>query len=193
MPELVIIHPIKPKLLQQQIQITKSTRNKLAENLTKMTILTEHAAHSLYNDYSIPLKNSQSEETDLKSSLRYKDCFRSNRSNKASRTSRKIQKLQGNPDLDVIHTDISMNDCDELRDSIHLTRQRIKPRQLDSGRSCDYKLKESKVYLVQPYVNSKVLTSVKNEFTKEKLSHASLLPRESTLARNHHGTRAMAA
>ena len=162
-----------------------------------MTLLTQHTEHSLYIDYSIPLKNSLTEETDLKSSLQHKDCFRAN---KTSRTSRKIQKaspalrkLLSSHNIDVNNKDISINDCDELSDSIHLTRQRIKSRQLDSGCRYDCELRESESYLLQKYLDSKVSTSIKNEFTKDKVNYASLLTGQSTLARNIRGLRAKAA
>ena len=162
-----------------------------------MTLLTEHAGHSLYIDYSIPLKNSLTEETDLESSIQHKDCFRSN---KTSRTSRKIHKLSpalrkllASPKVDANNKDVNINDCDELRDSIHLTKKRIKSRQLSSGLTSDCNAKESESYLLQKYLDSNVSTPIKNEFTKDKLSYASLLTGQSTFARNIHSLRAKAA
>jgi hypothetical protein len=157
-----------------------------------MTVLNKHSGHSLYNDYSIPLKNSLMEETDLKSSIQHKDCFRSNNT---SRTSRKIQKLSpalrkllGSPKVNINNNDVSIDDCDELRDSIHLTKQRIKSRQLGV---CD--IKESESYLCQKYLDIKVSTQIKNEFTKDAMSYARLLTGQSTFARITHSLRAKAA
>jgi len=155
-----------------------------------MTLLTEHAGHSLYIDYSIPLKNSLTEETDLESSIQHKDCFRSN---KTSRASRKIHKLLASPKVDANNKDVNINDCDELRDSIHLTKKRIKSRQLNSGLSSDCNAKESESYLLQKYLDSNVSTQIKNEFTTDKLRYASLLTGQSTFARNMHSLRAKAA
>ena len=164
-----------------------------------MTLLTEHAGHSLYIDYSIPLKNSLTEETDLESSIQHNDCFRSN---KTSRTSRNLQKLSlalrtllviSKVNANANNKDVNVDDFDELRDSIHLSKQRIKSHQIDSGCSCEYDFKESESYLLQKYLDRKVSTPIKNEFTKDKIRHANLLKGRSTFARYTHGQRAKAA
>jgi hypothetical protein len=81
-----------------------------------------------------------------------------------------------------------MDNCDELRDSIHLTKQRIKSRQIGE---CD--IKETESYLCQKYLDNKVSTPIKNEFTKDEMSYASLLTGQSTFAQNIHSLRAKAA
>ena len=162
-----------------------------------MAPLTEHAEHSLYIDYSILLKNTLAEETDLKQSIEKNDSFRSN---KISRTSRNIQKLSLTlrtllviSKVNANNKDVNVDEFDELRDSIHLSKQRIKSCQIDSGCSCEYDIKESESYLLQKYLDRKVSTPIKNEFTKDKIRCANLLKGRSTFARYTHGQRAKAA
>ena len=162
-----------------------------------MAPLTEHAEHSLYIDYSILLKNTLAEETDLKHSIQKNDSFRSN---KTSRTSRNIQKLSLTlrtllviSKVNTNNKDVNVDDFDELRDSIHLSKQRIKSRQIDSGCSCEYDFKESESYLLQKCLDRKVSTTIKSEFTKDKIRYANFLKGRSTFARYTHGQRAKAA
>ena len=164
-----------------------------------MAPLTELAQHSLYIDYSIPLKNTLTEETHLKHSIQNHDSFRSN---KTSRTSRNLQKLSlalrtllviSKVNANANNKDVNVDDFDELRDSIHLSKQRIKSHQIDSGCTCECDFKESESYLLQKYLDRKVSTPIKNEFTKDKIRYANLLKRRSTFARYAHGQRAEAA
>jgi hypothetical protein len=161
-----------------------------------MTILTENSGHSLYIDYSMPLKSTLTEQIDLKYSIHDKESFQSS---KLSRTSRKIkklsptlQKLRSGHKVDVNNMD--MSDLDELRDSLHLTKQRIKTyRRVDSSSCYDSDLKESGSYPLQKYLDDRVPVLIQNEFVKHMQSHESSSTGQSTFARNVHGVRAKAA
>lgn len=121
-----------------------------------MAPFNELAENPLYIDYSIPLKNSLAKETEMKRIIQYKESIRSN---KASRTSRKIRKLSSaiRTFLVISKVDDNIDDFDELKDSIHLSKQRIKSRQLDSGTCC---AKE-----VASYLDRKDSTQIKKELT----------------------------
>ena len=162
-----------------------------------MAPLTQLAEHSLYIEYSITLENTLTEEADVKQRIQSKDSFSSK---KRSRTMKKIQTLSWTlrtllfmPKVDTNNNDANINDFDEPRDSIHLSKQRIQSRHLGPGIDSKCGSKESESYLLQKYLDSNVSTPIKNEFTKDKLSYASLLTGQSTFARNIHSLRAKAA
>jgi hypothetical protein len=152
----------------------------------------ELANHSLYTEYSIPLKNSLTEETYLRHNFQKQDSFLTK---KTSRTSRKFQRLSLTlRSLLVIRkVDANINDLDELRDSIHLSKRRIQSRQLDSNFSCLSKFEQSEENLIQNHPDSKASTSTKNELSKNKISNACMHTERSTFARNTHSLRAKAA
>ena len=162
-----------------------------------MAPLTQLAEHSLYIEYSIPLEKTLTEEADVKQRIQSKDSFSSK---KRSRTMKKIQTLSLTlralllmPKVDTNNNDANINDFDELRDSIHLSKQRIQSRHVGPGIDSKCGSKESESYLLQAYLDSKAPIPIKNELTKNTQSYACMIKERSTFARKIHNLRATTA
>jgi hypothetical protein len=162
-----------------------------------MVPLAQLAEHSFYIDYSIPLKNSLTEETDLKHGIQNKVSLCSKKSpctmGKIQKLSLTLRTLLLMLKVDTSNNDVNLDDFDELRDSIHLSKQRIPSRHLGPGFSSKKDSKESESYPLQSYLETNATTSIKNEITKNKLRDPYLLKGKSSIEQKVCELRAKAA